>query len=1728
MNIEYPRAIKVDLFGGAWVPVTRDRAPRGLHVARSAQNLQQRNSVNTLTCSLDALSLQVVGGPQTATSYTAAHPPIGPNDPRVWFAPTHETTEIHWTIAHPERVTELTIEILCVGRGAPIWRKTLTWTAGACPASSHTPFDGSIDTPTVPVQEPSGAAAVVARLDGGLLPSGYLDVRRSPYQVVAKITGTVPGARATVPRRWVYVDVLVASVTLAWGDRRWRAARLSGVSQANSWAATNSDNALFQRVINMTPAPTAGHVYELALPSNLFAKKANAGIMGLAEASDTTDFDVYKDLWGDGPRIALRAEVKVLHSDGVTAVLAPRALGGARVLWDWDDDQPDRWQTWRTDTEKQLTEDFLDDDVFALNRAHQPRSANCPVELGGKLGAPNAPVFPSGAVTTLAGVTVTPCPTRTWAAFSTFGAGGDGSRSAVVFNPARMAGDRYRVRAWVEVSDEMDCTTALAGPARLNAEAGVFVVRRQVDVHYATLPNSQLGVTPAALQTALEQEFLDTTDIKVAFHPHNISLPVYGQSVRAAVDERIADPAQRARYPAGHLFFEFALDLAPASHPAVINYRPRNQYEQDLRNALRDNHVLRVTLPPGVITERIESGNKRGDVLWNSSLATAHPGKAFVLMHSASAADFASGDQVRGLQTNVNGAIQVDAAPSCWGYSIMERRVSVARPSLKDGVEVSINGTVVPVAFSRTLGRLGTVLPQNAADGLRNSVVQVASNLAPGRNLQLVVVARETKSKRVQERVDAVKAFLEKLFTDAEVIDRQVFWDERKNWTFGANYSLTVLRSGVTNLLQGSIVQHCAEAVLAPTDRGVLVVHFEGTTNLAQRPEYLTTVFREGRCAGAYDGSVWPAMRDRGVVGFSTADPALPTTSPDARKDLDVVLVHETGHALFLPHAIRRRPTSEAGENEEPGLHVLHDNCLMNYELDSKHFCGLCILRLRGWKWDAFRHKAHVDYEYQIELTLDEPGDLFLSPENAPRGRRERLDLLGLINRPLNHPEAIPAGVYGWKHARAVVPGIDNAGALDDAVKNFLVEGGALPAPGNAARMFIPTRTALYTRSKYFELTLGAGGANLANYEIAKFSLGANPFDADAAFYAGNAALGRIPLKVKVRHRVKGSNTPWHLADDSPYVTVVLQLLAPDDLPTPPMPAPAPSAALGGTAYFAGPVAPALGPAADQWMQEKVVRDQPDRDPNPQQKNVHHSRGGLRGAVLEVFRKGRNDNFAALPPHARPHAQCVTTDMGGEAHVVFQPSRIGGDRYRIRAFVGAPTLPDEDGRTPAPHVVDTGTLVRWRVARVSKHLYMPTAGNPAPWRADLAGRTCTCNRLLASNPRGVVCDTCIDRFGDAAPVDLRLVAMELARAHLLLVLEPDAVNPQHLRTVKDDFIDRLKDVLNDVPDLGGPAQCGAVSVTRNAMQADAALPTDAPNTRALRWTNNGPLVLPGTLTIRPNGGGPADAFFECDGANWNATRNAMPEMSIAYTPGTGTVRVLVPATYGGGLQVVGQFDAMHGFFDIDALLSNVFPDASPAIFNFALPPGYNAARVTGQPMPVDNDTEGMLAPVGARTFIDAREDGGFTKVTMLLTLARSIDDNNGYLPGIAVVQGAAFDNYFLVWPSGTQEGKGASNLVLLCKPNATTSLQGIALHEVCHTLMLQHAPDASNNKPDLHDANDPCAMSYSGHDGDLCGQCIAALRGLNAFDPHFVTQVRPPPQQPVNQPPPQRKRFGLF
>ena len=124
------------------------------------------------------------------------------------------------------------------------------------------------------------------------------------------------------------------------------------------------------------------------------------------------------------------------------------------------------------------------------------------------------------------------------------------------------------------------------------------------------------------------------------------------------------------------------------------------------------------------------------------------------------------------------------------------------------------------------------------------------------------------------------------------------------------------------------------------TKDGITVLQFNGTNNM----EPLCTT----PWAGWAVGQVKEEGRNKaGFMLFQTGAGSEQTPA------------HEIGHVMFLPHSPRIDKKTGNLVNSGGGITPdFHDganmNCLMSYARPRPGFCGLCLLRLRGWKGDEF------------------------------------------------------------------------------------------------------------------------------------------------------------------------------------------------------------------------------------------------------------------------------------------------------------------------------------------------------------------------------------------------------------------------------------------------------------------------------------------------------------------------------------------------------------------------------------------------------------------------------------------------------------------------------------------------------------------------------------------------------------------------------------------------------
>lgn len=350
---------------------------------------------------------------------------------------------------------------------------------------------------------------------------------------------------------------------------------------------------------------------------------------------------------------------------------------------------------------------------------------------------------------------------------------------------------------------------------------------------------------------------------------------------------------------------------------------------------------------------------------------------------------------------------------------------------------------------------------------------------------------------------------------------------------------------------------------------------------------------------------------------------------------------------------------------------------------------------------------------YRISLKLGDIDALCPEEPNTPEGRRRRLQLLGYLYEKLTDATAVAAGNTVWTWYTTELTKTD--ATLADQLVDEIVDGGELPAEGEFKRIRVPGGYCYNRTDSSAALRGTVVGGNHAK------------FNREKGLWDDNSVLGAIPIIAKVES--KTGDDAWSPASD---VTVYLQLQKPDDL----VAADKPPAMRDGTSLFT----PAPASSPEQFVVKKIANydDDPAHvvDPDdPQVDNAHSDVGGKRTLpvadnVFEINapdgspRKGFHVAHDARPapddavyypqPEAAPvdgdkhkHAVRASTNANGEAGFIFKPARTGGDRYKLRAYIGpeTPGFDGNDGTGVGAVRVDTGTFVMWRRLRFSRNLF---------------------------------------------------------------------------------------------------------------------------------------------------------------------------------------------------------------------------------------------------------------------------------------------------------------------------------------------------------------------------------------------------------------------------------------
>jgi hypothetical protein len=330
-------------------------------------------------------------------------------------------------------------------------------------------------------------------------PDGFLTVEHSPYKLRLTVKGEE--ARCLSPVAWTYFHVLIAKLEIEYGD-----IETISFSDADD---KKKQHRPFTLLKTDHPDPKTGGPLKIHLHSNIF--KAGHSMF------DNSLHDEYRTMWEHGPQIPLYAKIWVRDSaDG--AVHAPKALGNTRFLWDWESKAG------------ATGNDFVDKAQNYHKTSTKPPGQNCHEDRGGKRKSDDL-VFPKhdgyDAKDSLdEGVfpfEVKSCgDPRKWASFSKpWRRGKLASKTGVMFQPARTAGDSYKLTVYAahEIIDEkrklrlhVDTDPPLKIDSTLKAESGTFEVWRRVNYRRIMLKKAFPTAGVAGLRSFYTPAFLDIED----------------------------------------------------------------------------------------------------------------------------------------------------------------------------------------------------------------------------------------------------------------------------------------------------------------------------------------------------------------------------------------------------------------------------------------------------------------------------------------------------------------------------------------------------------------------------------------------------------------------------------------------------------------------------------------------------------------------------------------------------------------------------------------------------------------------------------------------------------------------------------------------------------------------------------------------------------------------------------------------------------------------------------------------------------------------------------------------------------------------------------------------------------------------------------------------------------------------------------------------------------------
>ncbi len=269
------------------------------------------------------------------------------------------------------------------------------------------------------------------------------------------------------------------------------------------------------------PAKDAADAQKLFLKSDSYCLLNNEDQHG-----NSKDYDLYNTMWGDGPLIPIYAKVLIKDSTGGSK-LAPLAWGNAAVIWDFED------------TTKSLANLAPKAKAYVQTAQQRwkdntkPPGDNCPGEkpddatndMGGKRTIPGndrrvlppSSAYPGSDVDNFPFTVEAASDPRSWCVYSKTNKTVDAvkGKTGIIFRPARMAGDRYKIKAYLDVQKVHFKETGKDITEAIKDSTGIFEVWRQLHVLkiYARDPGTQTNFSHSDVAAYYEKAFIKLVDL---------------------------------------------------------------------------------------------------------------------------------------------------------------------------------------------------------------------------------------------------------------------------------------------------------------------------------------------------------------------------------------------------------------------------------------------------------------------------------------------------------------------------------------------------------------------------------------------------------------------------------------------------------------------------------------------------------------------------------------------------------------------------------------------------------------------------------------------------------------------------------------------------------------------------------------------------------------------------------------------------------------------------------------------------------------------------------------------------------------------------------------------------------------------------------------------------------------------------------------------------------------